>query len=109
MMPLRLFVFLFIFGVLTGSAHPRIIKGTVYRDGKPASGVHVTVHKSTDSYFTSFDGKYELKAAQKSRWIKFTFPDREVKLEITKSGSDIIDFGAPPKERDKHLKDQNIN
>ena len=95
--PFLLFVLLLALGVLSVSAHPKVIKGTVYRDGKPASGVHVTVDKSKDSYFTSFDGKYELKANLKSKWIKFTFPDKEEKLDVDLNRGDIIDFGAPAK------------
>ena len=97
--PFLLFVLLFSFGFLGISAHPRVIKGTVYRDGKPASGVRVTAHKSSRSYFTSFDGKYELKAHQKTRWIKFKFPDKEEKLDIDENSSDIMDFGEPAKNR----------
>lgn len=85
-------------GFLSIAAHPRIIKGTVYRDGKPASGVKVTADKSKHGYFTSFDGKYELKADLKSKWIKFTFRDKEEKLEINANSGDIIDFGAIAKK-----------
>jgi hypothetical protein len=90
-------ILFFFFGILSISAHPRVIKGTVYRDGKPASGVQVTAHKSAKSYFTSFDGKYELKISLKSRWVKFKFPDKEEKLEINANSGDIIDFGVPSK------------
>jgi hypothetical protein len=94
-----LFILLFSFGILGISAHPRLIKGTVYRDGEPASGVLVTAHKSASSYFTSFDGKYELKVSPKTRWIKFKFPDKkEGKINIDTKSSDIIDFGVPAKK-----------
>ncbi len=95
---LQLVFLLLSFGFIFISANPRIIKGTVYRDGKPASGVLVTAHKSKHEYFTSFDGKYQLKADLKSKWIKFTFHDKEEKLEIDANSGDIIDFGAAVKK-----------
>jgi hypothetical protein len=93
----QLVFLLLAFGLLNFSAHPRIIKGTVYRDGKPATGVHVTAHKTSASYFTSFDGKYELKVSLKTKWIKFTFHDREEKIAIDANSGDIVNFGVPAK------------
>lgn len=88
-------ILIFILGVTGAMAQPRVIKGTVYNpDGKPASGVNVSAHRmSGDPFFTSFDGKYELKIDAKSKYIKFTFPDREEKLDIEGNTSDVIDFG----------------
>lgn len=89
-------VLVFSVGVMSAAARSRVVKGTVYRDGKPASGVHVTAHKSSGSYFTSFDGKYEVKIGSKSKWLLFTFPDKkEEKIEL-KSDSDILNIGMPP-------------
>jgi hypothetical protein len=101
--PFLLFVLLLSFGVLSYSAHTRIIKGTVYRNGKPASGVHVTIHKSAQSYYTSFDGKYELKADSKSKWVQFTFSDQEVKIQIDRNSGDIIDCHVPPTNGNSEL------
>ena len=98
--PFQLFFLLLTFAFLNVAAHPRIIKGTVYRDGKPASGVQVTAHKARRGYFTSFDGKYELKADMKSKWIKFTFNDKEETIELDANSGDIIDFGSPAKKSD---------
>jgi hypothetical protein len=98
---LKIFQLIFLictFGILSVAARPRVIKGTVYRDGKPASGVRVTVHKSRSSYFTSFDGKYELKADVKSKWIKFGFPDKVETLVIDANSPDTMDYGAPAKK-----------
>lgn len=92
---LQLGTLFFFFGIMSISAYPRVIKGTVYRNGKPASGVRVTAHRSANSYFTSFDGKYELKASLKTKWIIFKFPDKEEKLKIDVNSGDIIDFGVP--------------
>lgn len=93
--PYQLLFLLLSFGFLSIAAHPRIIKGTVYRNGKPASGVQVSAHKAKRDYFTSFDGKYEIKADMKSKWIKFTFNDKEEIINLDANVSDIIDFGAP--------------
>jgi len=92
---LMVVILIFILGVTGGMAQPRVIKGTVYNtDGKPASGVNVSAHRqSGDPYFTSFDGKYEIKADVKSKYIKFVFPDREEKLDIENNPSNEIDFG----------------
>ncbi len=95
----QLFAFCFTFGILSINASPRVLKGTVYRNGKPASGVVVTVHKSRATYFTSFDGKYELKADTKSQWIKFTFNDQSTKLDIDPNGSDYIDCDLSAKSK----------
>ncbi|NEW83028.1 MAG: hypothetical protein GZ094_11765 [Mariniphaga sp.] len=93
-------ILIFIIGVAGVMAQPRIIKGTVYNvDGKPASGVNVSAHRMKgDPYFTSFDGKYELKIDAKSKYIKFVFPDREEKVDIAGNTSDVIDFGKKASE-----------
>jgi len=93
-------ILIFIVGVAGVMAQPRIIKGTVYNvDGKPASGVNVSAHRmSGDPYFTSFDGKYEIKADSRSKYIKFVFPDREEKVDIEGNTSDVIDFGKKAAE-----------
>ena len=80
-------------GIAGAMAQPRVIKGTVYRDGKPASGVTVTAHKGSASFFTSFDGKYEINADLKSKWINFAFPDKEERVNIEGNSSEVIDFG----------------
>ena len=85
--------------ILSINASPRVLKGAVYYNGKPASGVLVTVHKSRATYFTSFDGKYELKADTKSKWIKVTFNDQSTKLDIDPNGSDYIDCDLSAKKR----------
>lgn len=92
---LMVVILIFILGITGTMAQSRIIKGIVYNaDGKPASGVNVSAHRmSGDSYFTSFDGKYELKIDTKSKYIIFTFPDHEEKLDIEGNTSDVIDFG----------------
>ncbi|MCL3779747.1 hypothetical protein EMN47_05005 [Prolixibacteraceae bacterium JC049] len=78
----------------------RVIKGTVYLNGEPASGVTVGAHKSSDSYFTSFDGKYEIKVHAKTKYIKFSFLDETKKLSIEGKDGDTFDFpfdGVEPK------------
>jgi|GEM_PF-2513030 len=81
---------------LDGFSKPRIIKGTVYaKNGKEARGVIVTADKSSDKYYTSFDGAYEIKAKTNSKWLKFKFPDEEVKFDIEGIERDVIDFRFP--------------
>jgi len=80
------------------------ISGTVYREGKPAAGVTVTAHKSSESFFTSFDGFYEINVSEKSKWLKFVFMDEEGKISLEENTSDIIDFafdGILPGEIDE--------
>lgn len=69
----------------------RVVKGTVYMDGKPAAGITVEVHKG-GNMMTSFDGKYELEADAKSKYIKFTFIDESKKLEIEGKTDNVFDF-----------------
>jgi tetratricopeptide (TPR) repeat protein len=71
----------------------RVIKGTVYKGGKPAAGINVEVHKGK-SMMTSFDGKYEVGADVSSKWIKFTdiATEESKKLDLTPTSGDNIDF-----------------
>ncbi len=84
-----LFIFLMLGSVTFAQ---RVIKGTVYLNGEPASGITVEAHKSSDSYFTGFDGKYELKADEKTKYIKFSFLDDVKKLDIEGNTSNVFDF-----------------
>ncbi|MDC1106594.1 tetratricopeptide repeat protein [Prolixibacteraceae bacterium] len=68
------------------------ITGVVYKEGKPAAGVEVSAHKSKDSYFTSFDGKYELTISSKSKYIRFAFPDKEEKFDIEGKEGDVFNY-----------------
>jgi tetratricopeptide (TPR) repeat protein len=76
---------------LTSLTAQRILSGTVYREGKPAAGVTVQAHKGS-SMMTSFDGKYEVKAHRKTKWLKFTFINTTKKLVITGKQGDVFDF-----------------
>lgn len=69
----------------------KVFKGTVYRDGEPAAGVTVEVHRGAEM-MTSFDGKYELQGDEKSKWIKFTFIDDTERIDIPENSDGIIDF-----------------
>jgi tetratricopeptide (TPR) repeat protein len=69
----------------------RVIKGTVYREGKPAAGVTVEAHRG-GSMMTSFDGKYELEASDKTKWIRFTFINDSERLDISDKPGDVFDF-----------------
>jgi tetratricopeptide (TPR) repeat protein len=76
--------------VLTTNAQ-RVIKGTVYREGKPAAGVTVELHRSTQRVMTSFDGMYEITGDDKSKWIRFIFID-ESKREDLPEGVTTFDY-----------------
>ena len=75
----------------TISVAQRVIKGTVYMDGKPAAGITVEAHKG-GTMMTSFDGLYEVEADAKTKWIKFTFIDETQKLDIAGKSGDKFDF-----------------
>ena len=69
----------------------RIIKGTVYMDGKPAAGVTVEANKGS-SMMTSFDGKYEVTADAKSKYLSFTFINETKKFNLVDASINEIDF-----------------
>lgn len=77
--------------VSTTAQAQRVVKGTVYMNGEPAAGITVEVHKG-GNMLTSFDGKYELEADEKSKWIKFTFIDESKRLDIEEKPGDVFDF-----------------
>jgi hypothetical protein len=58
----------------------RKISGTVFIDGKPAGGIQVEANRTNSSYYTSFDGKYEIQISEKTKFLKFTFLDESKKL-----------------------------
>ena len=69
----------------------RVIKGTVYREGKPAAGVTVEAQRGS-SMMTSFDGKYEVEASDKTNWIRFTFITESERLDISDKPGNVFDF-----------------
>jgi len=85
-----LFAFI-ITAAATISVAQRVIKGTVYMDGKLAAGITVEAHKG-GSMMTSFDGMYEIEASAKTKWIKFTFIDESKKFVIEGKPGDTFDF-----------------
>lgn len=70
----------------------RVIKGTVYRDGKVAAGVTVEAHKTSEKFMTSFDGLYEITVPDNSKYLKFTFINESKKVDIEDNKSNVIDF-----------------
>ncbi len=70
----------------------REITGTVYREGKVAAGVTVEAHKSSETFMTSFDGKYKITVDPKCKYLKFTFIDDSRKLDIEGNNNNVIDF-----------------
>ena len=69
----------------------RVIKGMVYRDGEPAAGITVEANRG-GSMMTSFDGKYEVEAHEKTKWLKFTYINETKKLDIDEKQGDVFDF-----------------
>lgn len=76
---------------LTSLQAQRVIKGTVYRDGEPAAGITVEAHRG-GSMMTSFDGKYEVEAHEKTKWLKFTYINETKKLDIDEKSGNVFDF-----------------
>lgn len=92
-----LFALIVLAGVY-GTLAQRVIKGTVYMDGKPAAGVTVEAHKGSNM-MTSFDGKYEVTADPKSKYISYTFINDTKKFNLVDASVNEIDFaftGAIP-------------
>jgi len=93
---------LLVLGFVLSSAAQRVIRGTVYREGKPAAGVTVEAHRGANSVFTDFDGKYEVATDSKAKWIRFTFIDQSKRVDLTPETGDELDFSfdgiIPPKE-----------
>ena len=76
---------------LTNLQAQRIIKGTVYRNGKPAPGVTVEAHMG-GTVMTGFEGKYEVEAGDNSKWLKFKYMNESRKLDISDKTGDVFDF-----------------
>lgn len=96
--------------VFSGIAQ-RVIKGTVYREGKPAAGVTVEAHRGASTAFTDFDGKYEVTTDDKAKWLRFTFIDDSKRLDITPESGNEIDFsfdGVLPAKEDADLVGVNL-
>lgn len=70
----------------------RKVTGVVYNNGEPAAGILVEAHKSNDSYYTSFDGAYEIEVSAKTKYIRFTYLDESKKLDVEGNTSDVINF-----------------
>lgn len=101
----------FVLSFVLGSSSQRVIKGTVYREGKPAAGVTVEAHRGSNTAFTDFDGKYEVTTDDKAKWIRFTFIDDSKKLDLTESSGNEIDFsfdGKIPEKVDADLVGVNL-
>ncbi len=97
---------LFSFVIITmviGATAQRVIKGTVYRNGEPAAGVTVEGHRCSGTFYTSFDGKYELQGDEKTKWLRFTDAIESKKLDIEGNTKNVINFsfdGIMPAENE---------
>lgn len=98
-------------GIVFSAIAQRVIKGTVYREGKPAAGVTVEAHRGSSAAFTDFDGKYEVTTDDKAKWLRFTFIDNSKRLDITPESGNEIDFsfdGVIPAKEDADLVGVNL-
>ena len=91
---------LIVFAAVSSVMAQRTIKGVVYMDGEPAAGVTVEAHKGS-SMMTSFDGKYEVQADAKSKYLSFTLmaTGERKKFDLDEQSINEIDFaftGALP-------------
>ena len=84
---------LIVFAAVNSTMAQRVIKGTVYMEGKPASGVTVEAHKGS-SMMTSFDGLYEVTADPKSKYLKFTLlaTGESKKFDLVEGSPNEINF-----------------
>lgn len=91
---LKSFVLALVFGIMASSSAvaQRVIKGTVYRDGKVAAGVTVEAHKTSEKFMTSFDGLYEITVPESSKYLKFTFINESKRVDIESNKNNVIDF-----------------
>lgn len=89
--PILLTLILFT-AVFYTSVAQRVIKGTVYREGQLAAGVTVGAQKTSETFMTSFDGKYELTVPENSKYLTFTFIDESKKRNFAPEDGNEIDF-----------------
>lgn len=75
-----------------GSYAQRTITGVVYNNGTPAAGILVEAHRSSDSFFTGFDGVYKVEVSEKTKFIKFTYLEESKKVNMEEITSDQFDF-----------------
>lgn len=87
------FFALIVLASVYGTMAQRVIKGTVYMDGEPAAGVTVEAQRGS-SMMTSFDGKYEITADPKSKFIKFTLmaTNESKRFDLDERSVGEIDF-----------------
>lgn len=86
------------------------LTGTVYKDGEPAAGVTVEVHKVSKVNLTGFDGSFAIVPHRKSKWIKFELPGGESeKVDIEEGKTEYnYYFGEKPKDNGDKTDDQAI-
>jgi tetratricopeptide (TPR) repeat protein len=76
----------------------RKITGIVYNNGAPAAGIHVEAHRINETFFTGFDGKYEITVTDRSKWVRFSYLDKSQRVNIEQITSDEFNFswdGSP--------------
>lgn len=85
-------VVILFFAVASSTFAQKTITGVVYNNGEPAGGILVEAQKSNDSFYTSFDGKYEIKISDKTKFIRFTFLDESKKVDIDENTPEVLNF-----------------
>ncbi len=88
----KIIVILVLITVSLTAFSQRKISGVVYNDGKPAAGILVEDHRSRESFFTGFDGYYELEVSDRSRFIRFTFLDNSKRVNVEEIESDVFNY-----------------
>jgi tetratricopeptide (TPR) repeat protein len=88
----KIFIILVLIGTSTTVFSQRKITGVVYNNGEPAAGILVEAHRSKDTYFTGFDGAYEIEVNEKTKFIRFTYLDESKKVDMDDITSDVYPF-----------------
>lgn len=85
-----LFTVLIVFTAMFAEGQ-QVIKGTVFMNGKPASGVIVKAQKGSE-ITTGSDGKYAVQAHSKTKWLQFAYIDQKKKHNLNGNLDSETDF-----------------
>jgi tetratricopeptide (TPR) repeat protein len=95
---IKTFTLVLLILLTTAGFAQRTLSGIVYMNGKPQAGVVVEAQRSNDKFYTSFDGKYEIKIHEKTKFLKFTFLDESKRMNIDENTPDVNPFSFDGKE-----------
>ena len=87
----KIILLAFLIGAVTTVVNAqRVVTGTVYREGKPAAGINVEIHRGTKA-LSDFDGKFEVTGDDKSKWMRFAFVNEKTQtLELEEGKNDYV-------------------